>query len=599
MPRAVTIAGSSNCSQPIFANVKRVQLAQPKIPLSPQQLQDFIRNGFLVLWPTFQDGATYHERAYNEAARIVAQGEVGNNLLSEEVSPEGTFEPIIDSPEIAGALTSILGDDYALLLSRHCHTSKSGSVGQALHQDDFFGFDRFRQMVPTEVMIFYYPQAVTNLMGPTAVLPGSQYSMRSKCAKDGSWLPGEPQNPEQLLTFDKPGACMLMHWNLWHRGTQQLGGSHVPVRYALKFQFRRARPFSPPPTILHELSAGHNPFLPQAGKENEPPAACNSSVPIQSSRVVKDQWIHAAVWAAICGKALSFDTSCTEGDAACPFHNAPLAVASGVWHASDAAAKLLPLLYAESTHTAPIIRNPWLTDGFPDTRCEAAAALQFCNLPATCFEHVSHEASQSSWRRTAAHVVISAIAGSNSYAPVERWHADWRLEAIYALAALLSPSEILNRLVPLIVPPADGRVQLQALMGIYNSGVKCNAPESQAWHEAADAAKLEAQLLHCVAWWQSWRSRKQQQLNQTGTTQGVEPSALQGPAIDGAGRYALSEALRCVSRFASPSTARQAACIIGVPERAQLYCGAGWRQRFGHFIERRRRCPITTVHSTF
>ena len=24
--------------------------------------------------------------------------------------------------------------------------------------------------------------------------------------------------------LDRPGYCMLMHWHLWHRGTQQFGG---------------------------------------------------------------------------------------------------------------------------------------------------------------------------------------------------------------------------------------------------------------------------------------------------------------------------------------------------------------------------------------
>jgi len=66
-----------------------------------------------------------------------------------------------------------------------------------------------------------------------------------------------------------------------------------------------------------------------------------------------------------------------------------------------------------------------------------------------------------------------------------------------------------------------------------------------------------------------------------------------------AGRYALVEALRCVGRFGTPYAAREAMQIIGEAERTDLCSGPGWRKRFVCFMERRRRCPITSMHSPF
>jgi len=167
--------------------------------------------------------------------------------------------------------------------------------------------------------------------------------------------------------------------------------------------------------------------------------------------------------------------------------------------------------------------------------------------------------------------------------------------------------------VPLIAPGNATRTQLHAMMGIYNSGVRCNALDSAEWRHAADTAMLEDKLLSCIAWWQTWRQKalaqaqgreaKQQKENQERPQQekAVAPpgAMLMGPAVDGGGRYVLAEALRIVGRFGPPAAVMEAVRIIGVPQRTDLYCGQGWRKRFVYYLERRRRCPITTMHSTF
>merc|ERR1719387_1829780 len=124
--------------------------------------------------------------------------------------------------------------------------------------------------------MLYYPQAVSPLMGPTAVVPGSQYSRAGRFA-GGGWSRAGPtcgtpppnvQANERHVITGQPGVCVFMHYHLWHRGTKQLGGAAVPPRFMFKFQFRRTRPFLPTPQALRGALGGPNPFL-----ASEPAAA--------------------------------------------------------------------------------------------------------------------------------------------------------------------------------------------------------------------------------------------------------------------------------------------------------------------------------------
>eukprot|EP00443_Scrippsiella_acuminata_P113893 CAMPEP_0115764074 /NCGR_PEP_ID=MMETSP0272-20121206/101874_1 /TAXON_ID=71861 /ORGANISM="Scrippsiella trochoidea, Strain CCMP3099" /LENGTH=405 /DNA_ID=CAMNT_0003209853 /DNA_START=53 /DNA_END=1268 /DNA_ORIENTATION=- len=308
----VSDAQDRSCAPSAFSR------ARHGVSLTPQQLTDFIRDGFVLIQPQVPLAA--------------------------------------DSPELVGALTSILGEDYVMTPSRHCHISQAGSAGQALHQDDFFGFNNFRHALPMEAMLMYYPQAVSELMGPTAVIPGSQYSRGEQI--DGHWGPQGRHQDEKLLALPKGGTCMLMHWHLWHRGTRQLGGPDVPVRYMFKLQFRRTRPLHPTPPLLAATCAGRgNPFLTATAAVAAVAAA--APPPPQHSVLESHDCTRtaaaavanyhdltcASVWAALCGKPLPPSITVMSGGA----HewDAGLAVACGVWPSPEA----LPLLVSTVVST--------------------------------------------------------------------------------------------------------------------------------------------------------------------------------------------------------------------------------------------------------
>eukprot|EP00927_Polykrikos_kofoidii_P076682 TRINITY_DN73734_c0_g1_i1.p1 TRINITY_DN73734_c0_g1~~TRINITY_DN73734_c0_g1_i1.p1 ORF type:complete len:699 (-),score=100.65 TRINITY_DN73734_c0_g1_i1:131-2161(-) len=613
------------------------------VPLSPQQLTDFVQDGCLVIWPTVPGGEAFHRGVCAEAAQAVARGNVGNNVIADEAATSGVLDPLFDSPELVGALTTLLGEDYTLMPHRHCHLAKT--EGQQLHQDDYFGYDNFRQMVPTDLIAFYYPQAVTAQMGPTAVVPGSQYSRRS--GPLGQWVPEGVQQKERLLTLDRPGGVMLMHWHLWHHASARTG-SNLPERYAFKVQFRRRRPLRPVPAIARSLSTVTCPFLFQ--EEHSGDALAQSEGPGMTHRLTC-----SCVWSALVGTPLppriaaaAFDRC--RGSSAGAYRYAALAAASGIWPASEALEEIASVVSGRarvgasragspassscgasvrsgsvsppgspmtgSQTPAPMAVQPMIPGGLsPPTSpvprslsmpqpamplashevggtemlVEVAAAIQLLSpqlmsreLCETLGDALMHAVTESLGVVTS----TSDTSSPSRAVPVDGWRMDWRLEAVQAVAGLLPPRMLLPSILPLIQPSQSNRVQLRALYGLLDSAVRWSAAENPEWRAACDSTQLEEQLLACVAHWQNFASI-------------FVACMQQRPAADFLGRYILAEALRCIGFFGLPSTARRAAHLIGVGGHTELYNNPGWRKRFLLFIERRRRCPITTAGSPF
>lgn len=74
-------------------------------------------------------------------------------------------------------------------------------------------------------MIFYYPQNTVEEMGPSAILPRTQYYSRRV----------QSMEEEFHLTGDA-GTFALIHYDLWHKGTANMSNRN---RSMMKFQFVR------------------------------------------------------------------------------------------------------------------------------------------------------------------------------------------------------------------------------------------------------------------------------------------------------------------------------------------------------------------------
>ncbi len=193
--------------------------------LDDTAMRRFIIEGYLVLKPEFP--ASFNEAVYQKIESVLASGGNPRNNLLPRV-PD--LQQVIDHPIVHGALQSILGPDYYLHLHRHVHDNPPGSKGQSLHKDSLynsrFAVDEKRRHHRTRwLMLFYYPQDTPVEMGPTAIVPRSQYLNTQR-----------PEGVEELPLSGEAGTVTLVHYDVLHRGMANLSEK---MRYMAKFLFTR------------------------------------------------------------------------------------------------------------------------------------------------------------------------------------------------------------------------------------------------------------------------------------------------------------------------------------------------------------------------
>ena len=189
--------------------------------LTDDQMRQFISRGYLVLKTDFPK--EFHESLNAKLKEVMEkEGNPGNNILPRL----SEFNDIVQSPVVHGALTSVVGHDYTIHPHRHCHFTYPGRKVQGWHKDSYWGHQKVRNHHNWWAMIFYYPQAVDEMMGPSGLLAGSQYY--TKRAGDETEQPAYLEGPE--------GTFALIHYDLWHRGGANLSQKS---RAMVKFQFVR------------------------------------------------------------------------------------------------------------------------------------------------------------------------------------------------------------------------------------------------------------------------------------------------------------------------------------------------------------------------
>ena len=189
--------------------------------LTDTQLRDFIVNGYLTVKTDLP--RSFHETIYRKTQELTAkEGNLGNNILPRVPELQAVFE----EPAVRGAFTSILGENYAMHSHRHPHQNRPHSDGQGFHKDSYWGYHKVRHHCPRWAMAFYYPQDSPLEIGPSAVLPGTQY-YDTRITKD---------NEGELALSGEAGTLTIIHFDLWHRAMANLTDK---TRYMMKFQFIR------------------------------------------------------------------------------------------------------------------------------------------------------------------------------------------------------------------------------------------------------------------------------------------------------------------------------------------------------------------------
>ncbi len=209
--------------------------------LTDDQMAAFVINGYHILKPDLRTGL--NQEIYD--ALDAMSTNPGDGVL--EAVPQ--LNQVWNSPEMVGALTSLLGPDYEMFPHRHCHRNAPGTPSQQIHQDNLNDLridgGQIRQPDRIDLILaMYYPQDVTSNMGPTLILPGTHVlqALPERMASQGNFR-------DQVIATVEAGSVVILHYDIWHAGT---ANTSKTVRYMLKFLFQRTSNPSVP-------SWNHNP----------------------------------------------------------------------------------------------------------------------------------------------------------------------------------------------------------------------------------------------------------------------------------------------------------------------------------------------------
>ena len=186
-----------------------------------EAMRRFLVDGYVVVKAGLPPG--FHAGIHRRVEEMFeTHGNLGNNILP--LIPE--IGQVFDHPAVRGAMTSILGPGYVMHPHRYCHRNPPGSEGQGFHKDTYEGDIEVTHHRCRWAVAFYYPQDTGADMGPSAILPGSQYYETSEAAHE----------QEELLLCGEAGTVTIIHFDLWHRASPNRSDRQ---RYMLKFLFER------------------------------------------------------------------------------------------------------------------------------------------------------------------------------------------------------------------------------------------------------------------------------------------------------------------------------------------------------------------------
>ena len=191
--------------------------------LSDLEVVDFIVNGYLILNVPHREGL-----CETIAGRLDAMTtNPGDAVTDDEWVPE--LLEVVEHPQVVAAVTSLLGHDYELMEHRHWHCKESGTPFMHWHQDS----TNTRTPGVDKLLLLFYPSDVTAEMGPTIVVPGTQFrNAPTDRMRTYSNIRG------QVPLVVPAGTVAVCHYDVWH-GTA--ANRSAVRRHMVKFLLRRTR----------------------------------------------------------------------------------------------------------------------------------------------------------------------------------------------------------------------------------------------------------------------------------------------------------------------------------------------------------------------
>jgi hypothetical protein len=206
--------------------------------LNDSEVAHFLATGYHLVEPELPTGLNE-----NIAAQLDALATNPGDAITEAV-PE--LWQVLEHPTVTGALSSLLGPDYEVQPHRHWHCKQPDSPHMNWHQD---GLNN-RDILLNRFLGLYYPTDITPNMGPTIIVPGTQF----RNAPTDRMATYTNIRGQVALTV-KAGTVAFTHYDLWH-GTAANRSAHK--RHMIKFLFRRTRE-NTAPTWNHDPEAINKP----------------------------------------------------------------------------------------------------------------------------------------------------------------------------------------------------------------------------------------------------------------------------------------------------------------------------------------------------
>ncbi len=202
--------------------------------MTTAQRQQFYQDGYVILKPSLP--ITLHQQIHKQIALVLKQEfNPGNNIVP--AIPE--LQAVLDTPELIEALTDVLGEGYVLHPHRFMHNNepaqhteeglRAGAGTHAFigwHQDSHSPLARPRHHACRYAMVLYYPQNTPIELGPTQLIPGTQFNRELT----------ETDFERGFQAAGPAGTCTLVHFDIAHGGSLNVMDQ---TRYMVKFVFVR------------------------------------------------------------------------------------------------------------------------------------------------------------------------------------------------------------------------------------------------------------------------------------------------------------------------------------------------------------------------
>ena len=244
--------------------------------LSDADVARFVATGYHLVEPQLADGL-------NESIADKLNGMTTNpgDAITEEI-PE--LWQVLDHPVVKGVLISLLGPSYEVKGHRHWHCKEPGSGHMQWHQDS----TNNRDISLNRFLGLYYPRDVTPDMGPTVILPGTQFR-NAPTDRMATYTNLKGQVPLVV----KAGTVAFTHYDLWHAAA---ANSAKVKRHMIKFLFGRTED-NKQPTWNHDPSS--------LGKGDDVNNILSSMNPlgVAQSDHYKERAIRRQCWEQLMGKA--------------------------------------------------------------------------------------------------------------------------------------------------------------------------------------------------------------------------------------------------------------------------------------------------------